>query len=135
MKNKIFFSLSYIVLGVLLALVPTVLLVPCSSEEKKMACYYTSRAEVGLGILIAFLGIAAIIFAQEGIRVGISIAQLGIAIIAILLPLKITGLCKMDTMACRVKTLPGIIVVSVLLIILSLINIVYLLILEKTKNK
>lgn len=126
MKNRIIFSLANIILGVLLILVPTVLLKPCSHEEMKMACYYTSRAEIGIGAFIIFLGVATALAKGKEIRTGISIALLGAGILAIAFPLKLTGLCGMSSMACHVKTLPGIVVVSVLLEALSIINIVFL---------
>lgn len=126
MKNRLITSFIYIVLGVLLILIPTKLFPVCSSGNMKMSCYYTARAELGLGALVILLGAAAILSANDGIRGGLSIAQFGIGILVLLYPTKLIGLCKMSDMKCRIQTLPALIVVGVLLIILSAVNAVYL---------
>ena len=114
MKNRIGFSIGYILLGALLSLIPAVIFPVCESE-KKMSCYYTARAEIGVGIFIIILGIAYILFKSEELRAGISLSIAVSSILIVLLPLKLTGLCKMSDMACRVKTYPALIVLSVLL--------------------
>lgn len=126
MKNRIISSVSYIILGALLILTPTVLFPTCSIEKMKMACYYTGRAEIGLGVLIVALGIVVIALAKQTIRVGISIAQIGIGILALLYPIKLIGLCGMSEMDCRIQTFPAIIVISILLMIVSALNVWYI---------
>lgn len=126
MKNRVLSSAVYIVLGILLVLTPTVLLPTCNSESMKMACYYTGRAEIGLGILIIILGGILFVFSKEEIREGISIAQIGIGVLILLYPTKIIGLCGMSDMDCRVQTFPALIVISVILIVVSVVNILYI---------
>ena len=130
MKNRIILAASFVLLGLLVILIPTVILPVCESEMK-MACFFTKKAEIGVGAVIAALGVVYVFLKNKDIRVGISIAQIGNAILALALPLKLTGLCKMSDMACRVKTLPGLGVVSVLLGVVALGNSLFLIRSEK----
>ncbi|MCR5607577.1 MAG: DUF4418 family protein [Lachnospiraceae bacterium] len=126
MKNRVIISATQLLLGVLVYLIPTSLFAVCKGEMK-MACYYTKQAEIGLAIIVILLSIASLIFADKKIRAGISISLSSVAIIILLYPLKLIGLCKMDTMPCRIGTLPARIVVSFLLFAVSAANAVYLL--------
>lgn len=119
MKNRIVFALAFILLGLLVILAPTVLFPVCESE-KKMACYYTKEAEIGIGILIAALGVVYFFLKNKSARLGIAVAEFFSAGLVLLYPLKLTGLCKMSDMACRVKTLPALIVLAVLLLAVAL---------------
>lgn len=133
MKNRIGFSITYILLGALLSLIPTVIFPVCQSE-KKMSCYYTSRAEFGIGIIIIILGVAYILFKSEELRAGISLSIAVNSILIVLLPLKLTGLCKMSDMACRIGTLPALIVIAIIIAAVSIGNFVYILIASKSKK-
>ncbi len=133
MKNRIGFSIGYILLGALLSLIPAVIFPVCESE-KKMSCYYTARAEIGVGIFIIILGIAYILFKSEELRAGISLSIAVSSILIVLLPLKLTGLCKMSDMACRIGTLPALIVIAIIIAAVSLGNFVYILISSKSKK-
>lgn len=126
MKNRVIVSIIYIVLGILLALVPTVLFPTCDATEMKMACYYTKQAEVGLGVLVAVLGIVALLSKNVDVRRGLSIAVLGIAGLVVAYPLYLTGLCKMSDMMCRLRTLPALILISVVIGVVAIINFLYL---------
>lgn len=126
MKNRIIVSIIYIVLGILLALVPTVLFPTCDATEMKMACYYTKQAEVGLGVLVAVLGIVALLSKNADVRSGLSLAILGIAVLVVVYPLYLTGLCKMSDMMCRLRTLPALILISVVIGVVAIINFLYL---------
>ena len=119
MKNRIIIAASFILLGLLIILAPIVLFPVCESE-KKMACYYTKEAEIGIGILIAALGVVYFFLKNKSARLGIAIAEFFSAGLVLLYPLKLTGLCKMSDMACRVKTLPALIVLAIVLVAISL---------------
>ena len=129
MKNKLITALLFILSGLLVILIPTVILPICQSEMK-MACYFTKQAEIGVGAVILALGVLTA-FSSKKTRLGISYAQLLNGILVLALPLKLTGLCKMSDMACRVKTLPELIVLSVLLALTAAADIFFLLKSEK----
>ena len=132
MKNRIIFAAAFILLGLLVILAPTVLFPVCESEMK-MACFFTKKAEIGVGLVIAALGVIYFFLKNKDIRLGISIAQFLNAGLALAFPAKLTGLCKMSDMACRVKTYPALIVLSVLLALTAAVNIVFLIKSESEK--
>ncbi len=125
MKNRIITASLYFVGGLLVILAPTVIFPVCSAEKMKMACYYTEKAEIGLGSLIGVLGIVYLFLKDIKARLGVSIAQLGNAVLVLLYPLVLTGLCGNEDMACRVRTLPALIVLSVILVVTAIVNIIY----------
>ena len=133
MKNRISISVLFILSGVLLVLIPTVLFPVCSTEKMKMACYFTKKAEIGLGIVIAALGVLYFFFKNEGVRLGISLSQILLTVLVLAYPLKLIGICKNSEMACRVKTLPALIVASVLLGVVSIGNSLYLTVFKKSE--
>ena len=132
MKNRIIIAAAFILLGLLVILAPTVLFPVCESEMK-MACFFTKKAEIGVGLVIAALGVIYFFLKNKDIRLGISIAQFLNAGLVLAFPAKLTGLCKMSDMACRVKTYPALIVLSVLLALTAAVNIVFLIKSESEK--
>ena len=132
MKNRILFAAAFILLGLLVILAPTVLFPVCESEMK-MACFFTKKTEIGVGLVIAALGVIYVFLKNKDIRLGISIAQFLNAGLVLAFPAKLTGLCKMSDMACRVKTYPALIVLSVLLALTAAVNIVFLIKSESEK--
>ena len=132
MKNRILFAAAFILLGLLVILAPTMLFPVCESEMK-MACFFTKKTEIGVGLVIAALGVIYVFLKNKDIRLGISIAQFLNAGLVLAFPAKLTGLCKMSDMACRVKTYPALIVLSVLLALTAAVNIVFLIKSESEK--
>ena len=132
MKNRIIFAAAFVLLGLLVILAPTVLFPVCESEMK-MACFFTKKAEIGAGLVITAIGVIYFFLKNKDIRLGISIAQFLNAGLVLAFPAKLTGLCKMSDMACRVKTYPALIVLSVLLALTAAANIVFLIKSESEK--
>ncbi len=126
MKNRIGIAIAYVLLGVLLILIPVKLFPVCNYTEMKMACYYTQRSIVGVGIIVAILGAVTVFFADSNIRIGISISQIGLAALIFLYSTKLIGLCKMSTMQCRLGTGPALFVAGIVIAGLSVINAIYL---------
>lgn len=126
MKNRTIFAIVFVLLGLLIILSPTVLFPVCGAHEMKMSCFYTKQAEIGVGAVVTALGVIYFLLKNKDIRIGLSIAQILNAALVLALPLKLTGLCKMSEMSCRVKTLPALIVLSVLLGVVALADIFFL---------
>lgn len=131
MKNRISISILFILSGLLVVLIPTVLFPVCSAEKMKMACFFTKKTEIGLGIVIAAIGALYFFFKNEGVRLGLSLTQILLSALVLLYPTKLIGICKNTEMACRVKTLPALIVVTVLLGVVSIGNSLYLAVFKK----
>jgi len=126
MKKRII-GIVFIALGLLLALGPQFLFKVCEPMgDMIMKCHWSARAEIGVGALIAALGIALIIFTCTRIRLGLVIGIFLSGINALLIPYALIGGCTMHTMPCRKIAFPAITVISILVIIGAGIYTVYL---------
>lgn len=123
MKNKLFASIPSIILGILIAIAPLTFAKVCQSEGgMHMACYYTGRAALGIGIVIAVLGIVAL-FVKENVRIGLSIAVIVNSLLMIAVPTFLIGVCKSPMMHCASVTRPTLIVLSVLALVFAAISV------------
>jgi hypothetical protein len=117
MKSRIIGGGATFALGMLIALGPQFLFKVCQAMGgMKMKCFWTARAEIGAGSLIAALGIALIIFASPKVRLGLAIGVFLSGVLALLIPHALIGGCPMHTMACRKIAFPAITVISILLL-------------------
>lgn len=126
MKSRLATGIPLIVLGLLIAIGPYTLFKVCDHTEKIMKCYWTARAEIGIGVLIAIAGILIIAFKSRQASISISILNVFTSIVAILVPAVLIGGCGMKTMACRASTFPVLYVLSSISIIISAFNSIYL---------
>lgn len=123
MKNKLFASIPSIILGILIAIAPLTFAKVCQTEGgMHMACYYTGRAALGIGIVIAVLGIVAL-FVKENVRIGLSIAVIVNSLLMIAVPTFLIGVCKNPMMHCASVTRPTLIVLSVLALVFAAISV------------
>ena len=123
MKNKLFASIPSIILGILIAIAPLTFAKVCQSEGgMHMACYYTGRAALGIGLVIAVLGIVAL-FVKENVRIGLSIAVIVNSLLMIAVPTFLIGVCKSSMMHCASVTRPTLIVLSVLALVFAAISV------------
>ena len=123
MKNKLFASIPSIILGILIAIAPLTFAKVCQTEGgMHMACYYTGRSALGIGIVIAVLGIVAL-FVKENVRIGLSIAVIVNSLLMIAVPTFLIGVCKSPMMHCASVTRPTLIVLSVLALVFAAISV------------
>ena len=114
MKNKLFASIPAIIFGVLIAIAPLTFAKVCQSEGgMHMACYYTGRAALGIGVVIAVLGVVAL-FVKDQVRAGLNVAVFVNALLMLSVPTFLIGVCKSPMMHCASVTRPTLIVLSVL---------------------
>jgi uncharacterized membrane protein YedE/YeeE len=117
MKERII-GIVFIVPGLLLALGPQFLFKVCEPMgENFMKCHWSAQAEIGIGALIAALGIALTLFAAPKTRLGLVIGILLSGVLALLIPHVLIGGCAMESMPCRKIAFPAITVISILLLI------------------
>jgi hypothetical protein len=112
-------------LGLLLALGPQFLFKVCEPmDDIIMKCHWSAQAEIGVGAVIAVLGIAFIVFKYARIQLGLVIGVLLSGIHSLLIIHKLIGGCAMDNMPCRKIAFPAITIISILLLIAAGIYIV-----------
>jgi len=156
MKIRVIFGVVIIVLGLLVAIGPQVIFKPCQNQlrvtdgtikddgtvnilrEVPMRCVWTAGADLGIGILIAILGIGTIVFASAKVRLGLVIGLFFSSIYTLLLHMNaaapknvLIGVCRGEAMLCRQGFAQALTSLSILLII---INALYLLYLSRNKE-
>jgi len=117
MKKRIA-GIVFAALGLLLALGPQFLFKVCPvMDDMFMRCHWTAQAEIGVGAVIAALGIALALFTDLKMRRGLVIGILLSGILALLIPHALIGGCPMPSMPCRKIAIPALSVISILLLI------------------
>ena len=130
MKNKLFASIPAIIFGALIAIAPLTFAKPCATGGmgkggsmhkmpmmmQPMACYYTGRVAIGIGVVIAVLGIIAL-FVKEQIRAGLNIAVI-VSVTTFLI-----GVCKSPMMHCASVMRPTLIVFSALALVFAAVSV------------
>ena len=118
MKNKIN-SIGTIVLGALLAAGPQFLFKPCPTTEKFMKCFWSCKALIVVGAVLALIGLLQFLAKEVNSRKVLSVVGLALAVSAILIPTVIIGGCAKPEMACKVLTFPVTHSISAALIVLQ----------------
>ncbi|MDR2095581.1 MAG: DUF4418 family protein [Treponema sp.] len=127
MKDRIVSGGAALTAGLLIALGPQFLFKVCPvMGDMIMKCHWSSQAEIGVGALIAALGIALVVFAGPKTRLGLTIGVFLAGVLALLIPHVLIGGCAMYSMPCRKITFPAITVISILLLIGAALNTLYL---------
>ena len=135
-KNSILTGVSNLILGLLIAVGPSSFFAVCEAMDGKfMKCHWTAQAEIGVGGIIALLGLVLIFIADEKIRLGIQISILPVFAVALLIPDVLIGVCGKSHMQCRALTLPALNVLSIIGVVIGIINVVYLSKVQREESK
>jgi hypothetical protein len=126
MKNRILSGFFNIIIGVLISFGPSTIFKVCEKSEKIMKCYWSSRAEIGVGILFIATGLLYLGFKHWETSFALNIVSFVISIIAILIPAVLIGGCGNVMMVCRSLSFPVIYVLSVLSGVYAIGNSIYL---------
>lgn len=105
MKNKIM-SIGTIVIGALLAAGPQFLFKVCPVGDKPMKCFYTAKALIAVGIILAIVGALQLLAKQAESKRLLAITGAVVCVMSILLPTVLIGSCMKPDMACNVLTFP-----------------------------
>ena len=93
-----------------------------AGEQSHMVCFWTARAELGVGLL-AICGGGLLLFARSvGLRLGVTLMLAATAVTGALIPTALIGVCEQETMPCRAGTLPGLLLLSALFFFWALLN-------------
>jgi hypothetical protein len=96
----------------------------CGPEASSLSiCYWSARAEIGIGLLIVALGACMIVFTDPKTHLGLLIGIFLASIIALSIPNTLIGGCSVMTMQCRKVAFPTLTAESVVLLVFSAIMI------------
>ena len=118
MKQKIT-SIGTILVGALLAAGPQFLFKPCPTTEKFMKCFWSCKALIVVGTVLALVGLFQFLAKETESRKFLSIIGLALSVFAILIPTVIIGGCVKPEMACKMLTFPVTHTLSVIGIVLQ----------------
>lgn len=102
-----------------------------SVMSSPMKCYWTARAELGVGILIAFSGLLLLLLKSLQSRLGLSLAIGLNGVLVILFPSVSIGVCGSTAISCRVLTLPALYILGGLTVAASVLNVSWHIRIEK----
>lgn len=95
---------------------PTI--VKAHGGSKWMKCHWTGRASLGIGIVIALLGVA-IFFADPRMRAGLNLAVVLNSALELAIVYLLIGMCGHPEMHCNTVTKPTLTLLSILTLILG----------------
>lgn len=135
--NKSVSAILVILLGLLVILIPTYILPVCPPSEiiinhehhmtyKFMKCHWTAQAEIGVGVVIALIGLCMLLIKSALIRLGLSLSLIIITLLVAALPTVLIGVCPGEMMDCHIGTLPALLLLSAILLIVAIVNAIYL---------
>jgi len=87
-------------------------------------CHWSARAEIGVGLLIAALGICMLVFTDPKTQLGLVIGVFFSAIVALFIPNTLIGGCDSMAMACHRVAFPTLTIESVILLVFSAVIVV-----------
>jgi hypothetical protein len=119
-KKNLLLGTFVIILGLLIALGPQLFFKVCAAHGSTFPlCHWSARAELGIGMLIAALGICLIIFNNKKTQLGLYIGIFFTSIISLSIPHVLIGGCKASTMACHRVAFPAITIIGVITLLFS----------------
>jgi hypothetical protein len=127
MKKTIISCAVITILGLLIAFGPQYLFKVCPAHGGTFPlCHWSAQAEMGLGMLIAALGLSLLAFSDPKTQLGFAIAVFLSGILVIGIPHTLLGGCSARTMSCRTIGFPALTIEGVLLVVYSALMIVYI---------
>jgi len=109
----------------LIALGPQFLFKVCTFHNGAFPlCHWSAQAELGMGMLVAALGLCFIIFSDSKTQQGFAIGIFLTGIIVLGIPYALIGGCTAKTMACHKIAFPALTVEGVILLAYSAVMVV-----------
>lgn len=135
MTNRIVTGISTVFLGALIACIPNFILTICPDcQSMMMKCVWAAKAEYGVGVLIAFLGILAAFAESREMRMGFCAALGLVGVFAALVAKVLIGFCDgscSPDCTCSPLTAPLVAALGILTAVFSFVNVFYL---SRVKN-
>ncbi|MDR2055756.1 MAG: DUF4418 family protein [Desulfovibrio sp.] len=96
------------------------------SEPGHVVCFWTAKAEAGLGGLAIFGSLLLLFAGSPERRSGITLLLAGSAVLGALIPTVLIGVCQQESMPCRAGTLPALLLLSGVFFLFALLHSFYL---------
>ncbi|MDR1489132.1 MAG: DUF4418 family protein [Desulfovibrio sp.] len=96
------------------------------SEPGHVVCFWTAKAEAGLGGLVIFGSLLLLFAGSPERRSGITLLLAGSAVLGALIPSVLIGVCQQESMPCRAGTLPALLLLSGVFFLFALLHSFYL---------
>ncbi len=117
-------ALVLLLLSILIAAGSVSFLGPCVHEDGTFgSCHWAGQAMLGIGLLLCLQSLAALLFRDGRIRVGLFLSCLMTAILGLVTPGTLIDLCRMSTMRCRSLMRPAMLILCGLCTLFSLLGI------------
>jgi hypothetical protein len=87
-----------------------------------MVCFWTAKAELGLGALVVFGGLLLALGESVERRLGVTLMLAACAVFGAAIPAALIGVCPAKAMPCRAGTLPALLLLSGFLLLFALLN-------------
>lgn len=127
MNNRLIMGILVITLGILVALIPTIIFPVCTDmielmngKTLFMKCHWSAMAEILVAILMVFDGMLFITFRQRETRLALNIMLLLFGLTVLLIPTVVIGMCETVTMACRLGTEPALKIIGIITMVLAI---------------
>jgi len=126
LKKRLSYGIAVAILGLLIALGPQFLFKVCTVHSGALPlCHWSAQAELGMGMLVAALGLCFIIFSDPKTQQGFAIGIFLTGIIVLGIPHALIGGCAVKTMACHRVAFPALTVEGVILLAYSAFMVVF----------
>jgi hypothetical protein len=123
MKNRLLYGSFVVIAGLLTSIGPQTIFKICEPSHHGIEnCFWTGQAAIGIGALLAALGLASALFSNKGARAGLSLAIGGNSALMLLVANLLIGVHEDPMMQCRIAALPALNVISVLTVAASAAN-------------
>lgn len=122
MKAKKIVAILIVILGVVMLLIPKYIAPVCPIHDGGpiMKCHWMGQAVMGLGSLIAILGVLIFVVKDLKMAKAFSISTGLVSGLAISISTHLIGGCSHHHMSCRMHTIPAVAIVGGILVVLSL---------------
>lgn len=117
MKTGKLFGFWVIAAGLLYFLIPLVFPICESTGKMVMRCFWSARAEMGVGAAVIFGGVFHLCTENAQRRIGLSLMIGVLACLGAAIPLFLIGVCDHHGAPCRTGTLPAWVIASGFLLV------------------
>ena len=112
-KKKLVLGAVLLILGALIAIGPQSIFPVCEfNPEKAMKCHWMGKSELGVGAVMAVLGLCSMLSHSAQLSRGLLAAGSLLGILTMLLPTVLIGACMNAHMRCVALTRPALLVLG-----------------------